>query len=125
MRRDALAKRIDVPTAFLSDILRSLRTAGLVASTRGPEGGWNLALPPAEITVARVIRALEGPLASVRGVRPHELAVVGIEEPFVSLWVAVRVALRSVLDRVTVADLAAGRLPKDVARMLERPGAWE
>jgi Rrf2 family protein len=124
VKRDVLAAQEQVPPAFLHDILRALRNGGLLRSTRGAEGGWNLAHPPGEITVADVIRDLEGPLASVRGIRPHELADHGVEEPFVSLWVAVRAALRSVLDVVTIADLLAGSLPPDVARLLEHPEAW-
>lgn len=124
VKRDLLAAEERVPPAFLHDILRALRTAGLLRSTRGADGGWNLARPAADITVADIIRDLEGPLASVRGIRPHELVDHGVEEPFVSLWVAVRAALRSVLDHVTVADLLAGRLPADVARLIEDPEAW-
>lgn len=123
VKRDLLAAEERVPPAFLHDILRALRTAGL-RSTRGAEGGWNLARPPADITVADIIRDLEGPLASVRGIRPHELVDHDGEEPFVSLWVAVRAALRSVLDHVAVADLLDGRLPGGVAQLIESPEAW-
>ena len=84
-----------------------------------------LARPADEITVADVIRALEGPLASVRGIRPHELADAGEQEPFISLWVAVRAALRGVLEHVTIGDLAAGALPPDVAAMVADPDAWD
>ncbi|MGH9185158.1 MAG: RrF2 family transcriptional regulator [Acidimicrobiales bacterium] len=96
--RDSLARHADVPPGFLDDILRALRTAGLAKSPRGPAGGWELARPAATITVAEIIRALDGPLASVRGVRPHDLPAIGVSEPLVSLWLAVRVALRSVLS---------------------------
>src|SRR5690606_41952546 len=113
-----------IPPGFLHDILRALRTGGVLRSSRGPDGGWNLARPAGEITVADVIRVLEGPLASVRGIRPHELPEHGVEEPFVSLWVAVRTALRDVLAHVTVADLASGRLPPEVTARLAEPGAW-
>ncbi len=122
--REALAARDDIPRSFLEDILRDLRTAGLTSSRRGSDGGWLLARPAEDISVADVIRALEGPLASVRGIRPHQLADDGVDEPLVSLWVAVRAALRSVLDAVTIADLAEGRLPAEVQPWLERPGAW-
>lgn len=125
LKREALAVREDIPAKFLDDILRSLRNAGLVRSHRGPEGGWTLARDPADITVADIIRALEGPLASVRGIRPNELPDHGVQEPFVSLWVSVRAALRSVLEEVTVADLAAGRLPADVVALVDAPGAWD
>ncbi len=122
--REALAGRDDIPPAFLEDILRDLRKGGLASSRRGSDGGWTLGRPAEQITVADVIRALEGPLASVRGIRPHQLADEGVGEPLVSLWVAVRAALRSVLDEVTVADLASGHLPPEVCSWLERPGAW-
>jgi Rrf2 family protein len=122
--REALAERDRIPPSFLEDILRDLRKGGLAVSRRGSVGGWTLARPAERITVADVIRALEGPLASVRGLRPHELADDGVAEPLVSLWVAVRAALRSVLDEVTVADLARGVLPAEVRPWLDRPGAW-
>lgn len=121
----ALAERDGLPPGFLDDILRLLRNAGLLRSVRGAEGGWLLGRSAADITVADVIRALDGPLASVRGVRPHELSESGEHEPFISLWVAVRASLRSVLEHVTVADLAAGRLPKRIQQMADRPDAWD
>ena len=124
VKRERLAEAEDIPPAFLDDILRALRNGGLAASQRGAEGGWRLARPAEEITVAEVIRAVEGPLAAVRGIRPHELRDDGVAEEFVQLWVATRVALRSVLDEVTIADLAKARLPKKVLRLLESPGAW-
>jgi Rrf2 family protein len=123
--RAVLAATDDLPPGFLDDILRALRNGRLLRSQRGGDGGWLLARPAAEITVADVIRALEGPLASVRGIRPHELAADGEQEPFVSLWIAVRAALRSVLEEVTVADLAAGRLPPSVAALAADPDAWD
>src|SRR5215217_9201375 len=85
--REALAERDGIPPAFLEDILRELRNGGLAASRRGSVGGWTLARPAGDITVADVIRALEGPLASVRGIRPHQLPDEGVGEPLVSLWV--------------------------------------
>lgn len=125
IKRELLAQEESIPGKFLDDILRLLRNAGLVRSHRGPDGGWTLGRPAAEITVADVIRVLEGPLASVRGVRPNELAADGkLEEPYASLWVATRVSLRSVLEHVTLADLAAGKLPKKVAKLLDGPDAW-
>jgi Rrf2 family protein len=122
--RERLAVEQGIPGKFLDDILRALRNAGVVRSHRGPDGGWTLGRPARDIAIADVIRVLEGPLASVRGIRPHELPDDGVEEPFVSLWVATRVALRSVLEEVTVADLAAGHLPRKVAKLLDAPGAW-
>ncbi|MFN8023538.1 MAG: Rrf2 family transcriptional regulator [Acidimicrobiales bacterium] len=120
----ALAERDGLPPGFLDDILRLLRNGGLVKSQRGGEGGWLLTRPAKQITVADIIRVLDGPLASVRGVRPHELADAGEREPFISLWVAVRASLRSVLEHVTLADLAAGTLPKRIRTMVDKPDAW-
>lgn len=125
VKTEVLASTQDIPASFLPDILRVLGNHRIVRSTRGPEGGWNLGRPAEDITVAEIIRALEGPLASVRGIRPHELPQHGGAEPFVSLWVAVRAALRSVLDHVTVADLATGELPPEVAALLAQRGAWD
>lgn len=123
--RHELAEREDLPAGFLVDILGQLRNANLVRSHRGGDGGWTLARPADTITVADVIRALEGPLASVRGVRPHELGGEGGREPFISMWIAVRAALRSVLEAVTVADLAAGNLPHSVRDLADDPDAWD
>ena len=111
--------------ASVDDILRLLRNHGLVRSHRGGQGGWALARPANTITVAQVIRAVEGPLASVRGVRPHDLPADGEREPFVSLWIAVRASLRSVLEAVTIAHLASGQLPKRIATLAAKPDAWE
>lgn len=123
--RETLATDNGIPPKFLDDILRELRTAGLARSRRGSVGGWALARPAADITIADVVRAIDGPLASVRGIRPHQLAKDGVEEPLVELWVAVRAALRSVLEEVTVADVAAGKLPSSVRSWLDRPGVWD
>lgn len=124
VKSDVLAGEEDIPPSFLQDILRVLGNHGILRSTRGPEGGWNLARPAEQVSVAEIIRALEGPLASVRGIRPHELPDHGGEEPLVSLWVAVRASLRRVLDHVSVADLAEGRLPEEVADLLADDAAW-
>lgn len=125
VKTDVLASSLDIPASFLPDILRVLGNRRVLRSTRGPDGGWNLGRPAEEISVADLIRALEGPLASVRGIRPRELPEHDVDEPFVSLWVAVRAALRSVLDHVSVADLATGSLPADVAALLDAPGVWD
>ena len=123
--RTVLSERNDVPPGFLFDILRQLRNGELVRSVRGGDGGWLLARAADTITVADVIRALDGPLASVRGVRPHELQAEGGHEPFISMWIAVRSVLRSVLEHVTVADLASGTLPDEIAQLASQPDAWD
>ncbi|MGA0064151.1 MAG: RrF2 family transcriptional regulator [Ilumatobacteraceae bacterium] len=120
-----LAAADDIPETFLDDILRSLRNSGIVRSQRGPGGGWLLARPASDITVADIIRAVEGPLASVRGIRPHELAEGSTKDPFVATWIAVRHALRGVLEAVTVQHLATGKLPGVVTRAIANPDAWD
>ena len=125
VKGDVLAAAESLPPKFLNDILRRLRSGGILRSQRGGDGGWALARDPGDVTVADVIRILEGPLVSVRGIRPHDLADEGVAEPLVSLWLAVRVSLRSVLEAVTVADLAQGKLPHGVAALLDTPGTAE
>jgi len=124
VKRDALAEAQDIPAGFLENILLDLRQADIVRSQRGPEGGYWLARPVAEITVADIVRAVEGPLASVRGERPGALAFRGSAQPLEALWVAVRASLRSVLESVTLADLAEGELPEEVAALTRDPDAW-
>jgi Rrf2 family protein len=123
--RSVLAQHDDLPPGFLSDILALLRNAGLLRSHRGGGGGWSLARPAEDITVADIIRVLDGPLASVRGVPPHELGQQGAREPFISMWIAVRASLRSVLEHITIADLASGSLPTQIALIAQDPDAWD
>jgi Rrf2 family protein len=125
VRGEVLATTQGIPVKFLENTLVDLRRAGLVASQRGRDGGYRLARPASAITVADVIRALEGPLAEVNGVRPEFTSYEGPAEHLQDVWVAVRAALRAVLEGVTLADVIAGRLPRSVKRLLEQPGAWE
>lgn len=113
-----------IPMKFLENILGDLRHAGLVRSQRGADGGYWLGRPAAEISVADVIRAVDGPLASVRGQRPEDVPYTGSAEPLQRVWIAVRHNLRAVLETVTLADLAAGTLPPDVRRLADDPEAW-
>jgi Rrf2 family protein len=124
LKRQHLAAAQDIPAGFLENILLDLRQADVIHSQRGPEGGYWLARPASEISVADVVRAVEGPLASVRGERPGALRFHGTAEPLEGLWVAVRASLRSVLESVTLADLAAGELPVEVAELTRDPDAW-
>jgi Rrf2 family protein len=115
----------DIPFKFCENILGELRQDGIVRSQRGADGGYWLARPAAEITVADIIRAVEGPLANVRGERPEALDYMAGMESLQQTWIATRAALRSVLERVTLADLAAGKLSAKVRRYLDDPDAWE
>ena len=121
---ESLANAQQIPVKFLENILVDLRRAGLVVSQRGAEGGYRLARPANRITVADVIRAVDGPLANVRGMRPEDAEYEGAAEALRDVWVAMRAALRSVLERVTLADLAAGSLPASVRRLTADPDAW-
>ncbi|MHB8440251.1 MAG: RrF2 family transcriptional regulator [Acidimicrobiales bacterium] len=121
---DELARRQGLPAKFLGAILNDLRRAGLVASQRGSEGGYRLARPAAEISVADVMRALDGPLAEVRGLRPEDASYEGAAVHLQEVWVAARASLRSVLERVSLEDLVTGRLPRAVARLTDDPDAW-
>jgi Rrf2 family protein len=122
---ETLASDQGLPPRFLGAILADLRRAGLVASQRGAEGGYRLARPAGDISVADVIRALDGPLAEVRGFRPEVTTYAGAAEMLQEIWVAVRASLRSVLEHVTLADVAGNNLPKAVTRWTEDPDAWE
>jgi Rrf2 family protein len=111
---DAIARAQDIPLRFLENILGDMRQAGLVRSQRGAEGGYWLAKPAKEITVADIIRAVEGPLAAVRGEAPEDIVFSGSAESLGRLWIAVRASLRGVLENVTLADLVDGKLPARV-----------
>ncbi len=124
VKAERIATAQGIPLNFLENILGELRHAGIVRSHRGAEGGFRLARPAGEVTVADIIRAVEGPLASVRGGPPEEATYPGASESLPRVWIAVRANLRRVVERVTVADIAAGRLPKTVDRLAEDPDAW-
>lgn len=119
----ALAGAQRAPLAFCENILGLLRTAGLVASRRGAEGGYYLAIPPNEVTVADVIRAVDGPLAAVHGDAPETVTYLGPAERLADVWIALRASLREVLEGVTLADLAAGKLPAKIEKLAARPEA--
>lgn len=121
---DQLVREQGLPKKFVEAILGELRRAGIVRSQRGADGGYALARPAAEITLGSVIRAVDGPLAEVRGLRPHETSYAGVAEHLPEVWIAVRVALRRVLDGTTLQQVLTGALPDPVRRMLEDPDAW-
>jgi Rrf2 family protein len=124
VKGDRIAAAQDIPMKFLENILSELRRAGLVGSRRGTDGGYWLARPASKVTIADIIRAVEGPLANVQGVRPEELEFIGSAIPLQRMWVCVRASLRSVLEHVTLADLVAGTLPAKVSRLADDPDAW-
>ena len=124
VKGERIATAQDIPLKFLENILSELRTAGIVASRRGAEGGYWLDRPASEIAVADVLRAVEGPLASIRGTGPERLSYEGAAEVLPRMWVALRASLRIVLEGVTLADLAAGKLPPEVTALADAPDAW-
>jgi len=124
-RVEELAQAQDIPVSFLKNILVQLRSAEIVRSKRGPDGGYHLAKPADAVSLASVIRAVEGPLMGVRGERPEGVSYEGPAESLRDVWIAVRVNLREVLEHVTVADVAAGMLPEAVTALTRREGAWD
>jgi Rrf2 family protein len=125
VKGDRIAQAQGVPVKFLENILSELRQAGIVRSQRGVEGGYWLARPAEEISVADVIRAVEGPIANVRGLSPQEVEYAGSAERLRDVWIAVRASLRSVLERVTLAELARGELPAEIEALTADPEAWQ
>ncbi|HEX7276551.1 MAG TPA: Rrf2 family transcriptional regulator [Acidimicrobiales bacterium] len=121
---EALATSQALPRQFLQNILNQLRHTGLVLSQRGSEGGYRLARPPSEISLADIMRAVEGPLAEVRGDRPESTVYTGPAEHLQEVWVAVRASLRSVLENVSLADVVSGELPPAVMSLTKDPDAW-
>jgi Rrf2 family protein len=121
---DLVARAQKIPLKFLENILLDLKHAGLVQSQRGADGGYWLARPAEEISLADVIRAVEGPIANVRGDRPEQVEYLGAAEHLREVWIAVRGNLRAVLETVTLAEVAAGRLPDEVTRIASDPEAW-
>lgn len=124
IKGEELARAQDIPLKFLENILSDMRHAGIVRSQRGAVGGYWLAKPAKEVSVADVIRAVDGPLATVRGQRPEDISYAGSAEPLARVWIAVRASLRGVVEHVTLADLAAGRLPASVERLAKDPENW-
>jgi Rrf2 family protein len=113
-----------LPRKFVEAILGDLRRAGLVRSMRGADGGYALARPASEISIGAVIRAVDGPLAEVRGLRPDEMEYTGLATHLPSLWVAVRASLRRVLDETSIAQLLSGKLPPHVKKLVDDPESW-
>lgn len=124
VKGEAVAERQGIPAKFLENILADLRRAQIVGSQRGAEGGYRLARPAEDISIADVIRAVEGPLADVHGTPPESATYDGAAAHLQQVWVATRAALRSILEEVSIADLVEGRLPPSAERYLAEPEAW-
>jgi Rrf2 family protein len=124
LKGELIAQAQDIPLKFLENILAELKHAGLVRSQRGTDGGYWLARAPADVTIADIIRAVEGPLASVRGASPEALKYQGTAAPLGKLWVAVRANLRAVLEEVTLGDIASGDLPDVIDEITSDPSVW-
>ena len=124
VKGDRIAEAQQVPLKFLENILAELRRAGIVGSQRGADGGYRMVKAPDSVSIADVIRAVEGPLADVHGTPPEDLDPPGLAAPVREVWLATRAALRSVLEEVTIGHIARNDLPPVVAAMLASPGAW-
>ena len=125
MRGESLAKEQDLPVRFVENTLVDLKRAGLVTSQRGVDGGYRLAKPASAIAIADIIRALEGPLAEVHGLRPDQRSYEGPAENLQDVWIALRAAMRDVLETVTLDKVLSGKLPARVAKLVADPDAWE
>jgi Rrf2 family protein len=125
VKAEHLATAQQIPLKFLLEILRQLKQHKLLVSRRGPEGGYTLARPASQIAIADVIRAVEGPLATVRDTSPASLAYDGPTEALRTVWIAVRGSLRHVLEDVTLQDVLSGRLPRHVVSIADKYGVDE
>src|SRR5271166_3761642 len=121
---EQLAHAQNIPGKFLETILTHLRRSGLVRSQRGPDGGFWLARPASQISLADIIRAIDGPLLGVRGERPENLGYVGAAEPLQAVWIALRANERAILEEVTLEHIVSGSLPPSVRKLADDPAAW-
>jgi Rrf2 family protein len=124
IKGEAIAEAQEIPLKFLENILGELKHTGIVASRRGAQGGYWLGRPADEIALAEIVRAVEGPLATVRGQGPESLSYQGEAEPLQKVWIAVRANLRAVMEEVTLADVVSGKLPTVVRELSEPAEAW-
>jgi Rrf2 family protein len=122
--RNDLARAQELPGKFLESILRDLVREGILVSRRGSGGGFQLARPASEVSLAEVVRAVEGPLAGVRGMAPESVRYTGPAAALTEVWVAVRAAVRTILEGTTVADLVSGELPEHVRQLISTDEAW-
>ena len=119
-----LAQQQDLPAKFLGAVLSDLRRGGMLTSQRGPEGGFRLVRDPDMIMIADILRAVSGPLAGVRGMRPETLEYSGEATHLKEVWIAVRATLREVLEHVTLGQVLRGELPDSITRFTSDPDAW-
>lgn len=124
IKGERLADAQDIPLQFLEHILLELKHAGIVRARRGAKGGYWLARPAEEVTIADVVRAVEGPIAHVQSAPPESIEYRGNAEHLQEVWIAVRASLRTVLEHVTLSDLVSGRLPSEVESLAAQPDAW-
>ncbi len=124
VKGESISKTQGIPKKFMENILHDLKRSGIVRTRRGASGGYWLALPAEEITLAAIIRAVEGPLANVRGDWPEAVEYSGAAEHLQEVWIAVRANLRAVLESVTLADLVEGDLPAPITELTRDPEAW-
>src|SRR3954447_15502924 len=121
---DQLAAAQEIPAKYLESILGEMRRGGILRSQRGPDGGYRLARPSEQISIADIIRVLDGELANVRGSRPENLEYTGAAVPLQQVWIALRASERSILEQVTLANIASASMPKEVAALISSPAAW-
>jgi Rrf2 family protein len=125
VRAEEVGRLQDIPKGFLQAILADLRKADILLSQRGQAGGWRFARPPAEVSVADVIRAVDGPLVSVYGVRPESVEYNATAQGLQDVWVAARTSLRDVLEHVSIEELVDGGLPAAVTSRTADEDAWQ
>lgn len=121
---DQLSAAQHIPNKYLESILGELRRDGLLRSQRGPDGGYRLARPADAISIADVIRALDGELANVRGARPENLEYDGAAQALQEVWIALRASERQILEGVTLAHVASRSMPELVVGLIANPAAW-
>ncbi len=124
VKAETIAESQGIPLRFLLTILAELRHSGIVESRRGQDGGYRIARDPKDVTIADIIRAIDGPLANVAGMRPEALSLTGSAVPLREVWIVLRSSIRAVLERVTLADLVNGEIPAEVSALADEPDAW-
>jgi Rrf2 family protein len=124
VKGERLAEAQEIPLQFLEHILLELKHAGIIRARRGAKGGYWLARPAEEVTIADIVRAVEGPIAHVQSAPPESIEYRGSAEHLQEVWIAVRASLRTVLEHVSLADLVSGQLPSEVKALAAEPDAW-